>query len=351
MIFASKAYIDANRELVVAYLAGLIAGIKANVADPTAVLPMLTDNYGKDTEIDLVYSEAGNPAYIALLDSAFTETNGLLSIDPAYLESEVYPSYEAAGETDLPPRVRAARRDARGRRPEAVKITAIDPIALGYRKSDPPMARNFAVVRVETDAGFVGWGEASTNWGHSYPTVFQAAVRDVCAAPLLGTDPTDVRGRVAPAARDAGRLPRLGGADQPGDRRRSRSPAGTSSVRRPACRCTGCSVRPTATLRLYGTGTTMFEETADYHAHYFDEALRPRLPGLQGATRAQRRRRRRHRRRRARARRARRVHRHRLVLVPRPAHGARGRRRRWRRSASASSRSRCRRCASTSWPG
>jgi ABC-type nitrate/sulfonate/bicarbonate transport system substrate-binding protein len=102
VIFASKAYIEANRELVVAYLAGLIAGIKANVADPTAVLPLLTDNYGKDTEIDLEYSEAGNPAYIALLDSPFTETNGYLSIDPAYLESDVYPSYEAAGETSLP---------------------------------------------------------------------------------------------------------------------------------------------------------------------------------------------------------------------------------------------------------
>ena len=56
-----------------------------------------------------------------------------------------------------------------------MKITAVDPIALGYRKVDPPMARSFAVVRVETDAGFVGWGEGSTNWGHSYPTVFAAA--------------------------------------------------------------------------------------------------------------------------------------------------------------------------------
>ena len=27
-------------------------------------------------------------------------------IDPAYLEGEVYPSYEASGETDLPARVR-----------------------------------------------------------------------------------------------------------------------------------------------------------------------------------------------------------------------------------------------------
>jgi L-alanine-DL-glutamate epimerase-like enolase superfamily enzyme len=153
-----------------------------------------------------------------------------------------------------------------------VKITAIDPIALGYRKSDPPMARNFAVVRVETDAGYVGWGEASTNWGHSYPTVFQAAVRDVCAAPLLGTDPTDVRGRVAQlhvlldgylgwegltsqviAAIEIACWDILGQA------------AGL-----PLHRLLGAKNRE---LRLYGTGTTMFEETADYHAHYFDEAL------------------------------------------------------------------------------
>ena len=32
-----------------------------------------------------------------------TEANGRLQIDPAYLENEVYPSYEAAGETALPP--------------------------------------------------------------------------------------------------------------------------------------------------------------------------------------------------------------------------------------------------------
>ena len=70
-----------------------------------------------------------------------------------------------------------------------MKITAVDPLVLGYRKTDPPMARNFAVVRIETDQGIVGWGEASTNWGHSYPTVFAAAVKDVCAASLLGISP------------------------------------------------------------------------------------------------------------------------------------------------------------------
>lgn len=103
VLFASKAYVEANRDLLVAYFAGLIAGVKANQADPEAVIPLLTDVYGKDVEIDVEYSKAGNPAYIALLDSDFTAANGLLSIDPDYLANEVYPSYEAAGESNLPP--------------------------------------------------------------------------------------------------------------------------------------------------------------------------------------------------------------------------------------------------------
>lgn len=102
VLFASRAYVEANRDLLVAYFAGLLAGVDANMADPTAVLPLL-EVYGPDADIDLTYSEAGNPAYIALMTSDYTEANGLLSIDPAYLEGEVYPSYEAAGETDLPP--------------------------------------------------------------------------------------------------------------------------------------------------------------------------------------------------------------------------------------------------------
>jgi L-alanine-DL-glutamate epimerase-like enolase superfamily enzyme len=153
-----------------------------------------------------------------------------------------------------------------------VRITAIDPLCLGYRKVDPPMARNFAVVRIETDAGLVGWGEASSNWGHSYPTVIAAAVRDVCAMPLLGTDPTDVRGRLAQlhVLLDGylgweGLTSQVIGAieiacwDLVGQ-----------ALGVPLHRLLGSANRP---LRLYGTGTTMFEEDAAFHAHYFDDAL------------------------------------------------------------------------------
>lgn len=153
-----------------------------------------------------------------------------------------------------------------------MKITAVDPVELGYRKTDPPMARNFAVVRIETDAGLVGWGEASTNWGHSYPTVFSAAVRDVCAAPLLGTDPTDIRGRLAQLhVMLDGYLGWEGLTSQViGAIEIACWDILGQSVEQPLHRLLGSSNRP---LRLYGTGTTMFEEDASYHAHYFDAAL------------------------------------------------------------------------------
>jgi ABC-type nitrate/sulfonate/bicarbonate transport system substrate-binding protein len=103
VLFASKKFVAANRDLLVHYLAGLLAGVQANIADPKAVLPLLKDKYGKDADVDLAYSEAGNPPYIALYDSDYTRANGRLMIDPAYLQNEVYAGYQAAGETDLPP--------------------------------------------------------------------------------------------------------------------------------------------------------------------------------------------------------------------------------------------------------
>ena len=74
-----------------------------NIADPSASLPMLVDTYGADTEVDEAYAELGNPAYIALMTSDFTEANGLLAMDPDRLQNEVFPALEAAGNTNLPP--------------------------------------------------------------------------------------------------------------------------------------------------------------------------------------------------------------------------------------------------------
>lgn len=102
ILFASKAWVDDNRDLVVAYLAGLIEGANDNRADPSEVIPILVDDYGADAEINEEYAVAANPAYIALMDSDFTDSEGLLSVDRDFMKDDILPALETAGETDLP---------------------------------------------------------------------------------------------------------------------------------------------------------------------------------------------------------------------------------------------------------
>jgi ABC-type nitrate/sulfonate/bicarbonate transport system substrate-binding protein len=102
ILFASKAWLEANRALVVAYLAGLLQGVNDNRADPAASLPILVETYAGDNEVNAEYAALANPAYIALMDSDFTAANGLLSVDPAKMDAEILPALATAGNTDLP---------------------------------------------------------------------------------------------------------------------------------------------------------------------------------------------------------------------------------------------------------
>ncbi len=233
-----------------------------------------------------------------------------------------------------------------------MKITAIDPLALGYRKVDPPMARSFAVVRVETDAGHRRVGRGEHQLGPQLP---DGVRRPPCAtsapAPLLGTDPTDVRGRLAQlhvlldgylgwegltsqviAALEIACWDITGQAlGQPLHRLLGRGQPAAAAVRHRHDDVRGDGRLPRPLLRR-GAGA--------------------RLRRLQGAPRPIGRRRRGDRGRRARARRPRRHDRRRLVLVPRRPHRAR----RWPSACRpwgtwGSSRSPSRRCASTTWRG
>ncbi len=153
-----------------------------------------------------------------------------------------------------------------------MKITSVEPVLLGYQKSDPPMSRSFGLVKVVTDEGLTGWGEASTNWGHSYPSVFAATVKDVCAPALLGADPTDVRARVADLhVRLDGYLGWEGLTSQTiGAIEMALWDVLGRWLDAPVHQLLGAGHRDIA---LYGTGTTMFEADTDFHAHYFDAAL------------------------------------------------------------------------------
>ena len=100
-----------------------------------------------------------------------------------------------------------------------MKIENVRAVLTGHRIHNPEMQRSWALVRIETDTGTVGWGEASTNWGHSYPTVFRAVVEDICSRHLEGRDPLAIRARVGRPQGRSRRLSRLGGSDVTDHRR------------------------------------------------------------------------------------------------------------------------------------
>jgi len=102
VIFASKKWLDDNRDTAVRYMRGLIAGAEALVADPESMIPIMMDNYGADAELDEEFETAANLEFIKLMQNDFTDANGLLAIDLDFVRDSVFPAYEAAGTADMP---------------------------------------------------------------------------------------------------------------------------------------------------------------------------------------------------------------------------------------------------------
>lgn len=65
-------------------------------------------------------------------------------------------------------------------------ITSVEPVPVTFRLEREPMS--FLFVRVETDTGAVGWGEACDSYGVSYAGVLATVIRDAFATLLVGQE-------------------------------------------------------------------------------------------------------------------------------------------------------------------
>ena len=106
-----------------------------------------------------------------------------------------------------------------------------------------------------------------------------------CSHPLLiGKDPRNIRERLARDARHARRLPGWEGLTSARRSAPSRSRSGTSSGKDAGVSVAQLLGGGPDRIRLFGTGTTMFEMSADWHAHYFDPALAAGSPRSRSAS-------------------------------------------------------------------
>lgn len=67
-----------------------------------------------------------------------------------------------------------------------MKISRVTPLPMATRSANGPMT--FFAVRIETDTGLTGYGEACDCFGISYPTVHAAIVRDAFGPLLIGQE-------------------------------------------------------------------------------------------------------------------------------------------------------------------
>lgn len=77
-----------------------------------------------------------------------------------------------------------------------MKISSIKTISLGYMKKYPKIPRSFALIRIKTVSGLVGYGEASTSYGHFYPKVVENIVDEVISRAIKDKNPLDIQGRL-----------------------------------------------------------------------------------------------------------------------------------------------------------
>ena len=160
-----------------------------------------------------------------------------------------------------------------------MKITDIRVISLGYVKKHPPMPRSFALLRVETDAGHVGYGEASTSYGHMYPWLVECIVDRLLSRVLIGTDPLDIQARKFDMSRYL--LPWIGwdgiSSQVIGAVEIALWDILGKEVGRPISHLLGSS---RSKIPLYGTGTLYFGDDEKWHGSFFDKALEHDFRGV-----------------------------------------------------------------------
>jgi L-alanine-DL-glutamate epimerase-like enolase superfamily enzyme len=160
-----------------------------------------------------------------------------------------------------------------------MKITEIKTIPLGYKKDFPPIPRSFALVRVKTDTGLVGYGEACTSYGHFYPKVVEAIIDDPITRAIMGKNPLDIQSRIADMKLYV--IPWLGWEGI------STQVIGAVEIalwdilgkekQTPISHLLGAQKNK---IPLYGTGSTYPEKGPDWHGAFFDKALELGFAGV-----------------------------------------------------------------------
>lgn len=154
-----------------------------------------------------------------------------------------------------------------------MRITNVELFPLGYVREFPSaFIRSFALVKIQTDAGLVGWGEASDCFGHSNPLVIRQIVEEELKRHLIDQDPLMIERLIQHLHHWLYRTMGLSGAIV---QALSGVEIALWDIRGkaydlPIHRMLG-SYRDR--VQVYGAGTIAFEQAPDWHVRFFEHLL------------------------------------------------------------------------------
>lgn len=102
LIATTRAYLAANRPLVIAFLRGLIQGWDQNEADPLVAPRLVVEKYGEDYGFDLDQQVRQNQIQIPFTHYRDPPSRPRLSLDRALMVGPMYAAAHAAGHENLP---------------------------------------------------------------------------------------------------------------------------------------------------------------------------------------------------------------------------------------------------------
>lgn len=160
-----------------------------------------------------------------------------------------------------------------------MKIRDIRALALGYQKDFPRIPRSFALVRVETDDGIVGYGEACSSYAHSYPLVVKEIVEGILKQRLIGEDPFQTEFLTRKMRKYLwGYLGPSGISNQViGALEIALWDIKGKALGAPVCQLLGGARDK---VKVYGTGTTYFEKGPEWHAEFLRPAVEHGFAGV-----------------------------------------------------------------------
>jgi ABC-type nitrate/sulfonate/bicarbonate transport system substrate-binding protein len=103
MIFATKSYVQNNRDLVVRFLRATIKGWEADMRNPHLGTQLTINKYGKGLGLGSKHEYLELLTTIKLMQSPLTQQKGIFWISPTALGGPMYAAVRATGRTDLPP--------------------------------------------------------------------------------------------------------------------------------------------------------------------------------------------------------------------------------------------------------